>query len=143
MGSEIAREHPRIPALIARRVHPAREPILHRVESRFDPGKPVAVQHPHLHPLLAQDGGVRDALLEALLGAIEIEIALLEAVIRDAGVGHHLIEPLDGVQAQPQLAQGVDPRPFLGALGEELHAPSPHAGVRPQPQPQRLILHEE
>ncbi len=114
-----------------------------RRERRLHLGHPLPLENLHLETVLAQDAGVCNPLLERRVGSIEVQIAAVQSVVLDLGIGDDLAQRVDGVHAQPELSDGVDARALRGALEQEQPYPGPQARIGAELQPQGLIVVEK
>jgi hypothetical protein len=143
VSSQGATEHTRIAAGIAGGVHGTRNGVPVGRERRLHLGHPSPLENLHVEAVLAQNARVCDALLERRIGPIEVEIAAVQTVVLDIGIGHHLVQRFDGIHAKPELANGIDARALRRALEQKQPYPRPQARIGAELQTQRLIVVKE
>ena len=86
---------------------------------------------------------MRHATLERGRVAIQVQQALAEPVVGDAGVLDDRVQSLLRVAAEPQLVERVDACALGGALAQELERPTIEIGVEAGREAQRLVAAKE
>ena len=101
-----------------------------------------AVQQLVGHVVLFENLDVLGGAVELLLGAKQLQRALLAVVVLNADLGPQFFQAITAVLGQAHHAALVDAVARLGAVAQHGQAPAPHGGVEHGLDHQRAVVHQ-
>ena len=114
------------------RVDRARDLARDRGEAGLGREDTVAIEHPQVEALVAQQPHVVVGGGDTIRRAEIVQQPLTAIAEGDARLLHDRLQLLQGIGGEAQLEQGIAPGRGVGALAEELQRPQPQGRVEPQ-----------